>query len=251
MKIAAESMPALISSPNTRQRVGETDDSTQTSALSFKIPKWDPIASRKNAAKARLDMLKRQLDGMLKFAGVGKGNVAAAARLAKQIAAAVAEYAGISGDGAVQTPAIAGGRPATPAENTSASKVEAEKIGQAAEQALQKQEEKTDKKTSDPLAALQSKHGMSAQDRDFLEDAKKIMQKAKLLLALELQKSKRDSKTDKSLYNDAIKAMDSTLSKATAALEQAAKQANTPMVYAADGNTTAIQVSIPQISVQV
>ncbi|NHQ85265.1 hypothetical protein HA050_03960 [Iodobacter sp. HSC-16F04] len=267
MKIAADSIQTLLQPLNARPRSEKNEGSqAQESSFSFKIPKWDPVSSRKSAAKARLDMLKRQLDGMLKFAGVGKSNVAAAARLAKQIAAAVAEYAGVSGGSAVQTPLISGGSPAAAAPQTAPAAGSTENAGaaagQAAEQALQIAEkaekaeatEKTEKeekaeKSNNEMASPSNK-GMSAEDKAFLEDAKKIMQKAKLLLALEIQKSKRESKTDKSLYQDAIKTMDTSLQKATAALEQAAKAANAPMIYSASGNTTAIQVSMPQFSAQ-
>jgi hypothetical protein len=247
MKIAAEPMQALASSLNPSSRSKGTTEEAEASTFSFKIPKWDPVASRKTAAKAKLDMLKRQLEGMLKFAGVGKSNVAAAARLAKQVAAAVAEYAGISGASAVQPPTITGSS-TTP--EASASSADTAGAGQVAEQALQKVAEAEEKKNDGTQTVQQSKSHMSQEDRDFLEDAKKVMQKVKMLLALEIQKSKRESKTDKALYKDAIKAMDNTLKQATAALEQAAKSANAPMVYTANGNTTAIQVSMPQISVQ-
>ncbi|AMC34264.1 hypothetical protein [Janthinobacterium sp. B9-8] len=256
MKIANESMQATIQN-FTRQRVSNNgateEDPTKSASFEFKIPKFDLVSSRKSAAKGRLDMLKRQLEGMLKFAGIGKSNVAAAARLAKQIAAAVAEYAGVSG-GAVQPPTIAGTTTTTATAPTEAPAVE--NAGQEAQQAVQKAEQQVkeqeerqeEKQTSNPLA---QKSGMSAEDRDFLDEARKIMQKAKLLLALEIQNSKKEIKTDKALYKDALKSMDDALKNATIALEQEGKQAaDTPSVYAADGHTSPIQVSLPQISVQ-
>ncbi|AZN36191.1 hypothetical protein [Iodobacter ciconiae] len=255
MKIAAEFMQPIIQSLSTRSRTSEKgeDTSTQSSSASFKLPQWDPVDSRKSAARARLDMLKRQLDGLLKFAGVGKGNVAAAARLAKQIAAAVAEYAGISGGSAVQAPVVAGSAPATQA-SPSVGKSEsatAEQVQAAAESAEKVENaEKVEKPPADLPSMAQSKNGMSAQDGGFMEEAKRVMQKAKLLLALEIQKSKRDSKEDKALHDDAIKTMDDTFKKASIALDQAGKDTNSPVVYAADGGTTTIQVSMPQFSAQ-
>jgi hypothetical protein len=257
MKITADLMQAAVQTL-TRQGVSnKPEESTKKStSFEYKMPRFDPVASRKSAAKGKLDMLKRQLDGMLKFAGIGKSNVAAAARLAKQIAAAVAEYAGLNSGGAVQPPTIAGASNQPPAETTTENAGQStEHAGQEAAQAVQKAEQDAKvqaEKPSKPSEPTNAKSNISAEDRDFLDEAKKVMQKAKLLLALEIQKSKKEIKSDKALYKDAIKSMDDALKNATAALEQEGKTqaANTPSVYSANGNTSPIQVSLPQISVQ-
>ncbi len=257
MKITADLIQVSVQNL-TRQGVSNKPEegATKSASFEFQMPKFDPISSRKSAAKGKLDMLKRQLDGMLKFAGIGKSNVAAAARLAKQIAAAVAEYAGLNGGGAVQPPTIAGASNQPPAEATvKNARQSTEHAGQEAEQAVQKAEqeakvqEEKQSKSSEPTS---TKSNLSPEDRDFLDEAKKIMQKAKRLLALEIQNSKKDIKTDKALYKDALKSMDDALNNAAAALEQEGKAqaADAPSVYSADGNTSPIQVSLPQISVQ-
>jgi flagellar biosynthesis GTPase FlhF len=257
MKITADLIQATMQN-FTRQGVSNKPEESapKSASFEFKMPKFDPIASRKSAAKGKLDMLKRQLDGMLKFAGIGKSNVAAAARLAKQIAAAVAEYAGLNGGGAVQSPTIAGAsNPPSAKATTENSEQSTEHAGQEAEQAVQKAEQAAkvqEEKQSKASESSSTKSNLSAEDRDFLDEAKKIMQKAKLLLALELQNSKKEIKTDKALYKDAVNSMDNALKNAIAALEQEGKaqSTDTPSVYSADGHTSPIQVSLPQISVQ-
>jgi hypothetical protein len=251
MKIIADVMQATVQNLIRQGVSNKAEESVPKNAsFEFKTPKFDPIASRKSAAKGKLDMLKRQLDGMLKFAGIGKSNVAAAARLAKQIAAAVAEYAGLNSGGAVQPPTIADASNQPPAEAA------VENAGQGAEQAVQKAEQEAkvqEEKQSKSSGPTSTKSNLSAEDRDFLDEAKKVMQKAKLLLALEIQNSKKELKTDKALYKDALKSMDDALNNATAALEREGKAqaSDTPSVYSADGNASPIQVSLPQISVQV
>jgi hypothetical protein len=257
MKITADLIQATTQNL-TRQGINHKPDESapKSASFEFKMPKLDLITSRKSAAKSKLDMLKQQLEGMLKFAGIGKSNVAAAARLAKQIAAAVAEYAGLNSGGAVQSPNIAGASNPSSAEATKENTGQnTEHAGQEAAQAVQKAEQEAkaqEEKQSKPSEPVSTKSNMSTEDRTFLDEAKKIMQKAKLLLALEIQNSKKDIKTDKELYKDALNSMDNALKNATAALEQdgKAQASDSPALYSADGNTSPIQVSLPQISVQ-
>ena len=90
--------------------------------------------------------------------------------------------------------------------------------------------------------------GMSAADKSFMELAKKIALKAKQLLAIEMATSKQNKKMDEKLQKEALQAMNESFEKATIALEQQGSS-DSPAVYAADGSSSPIQVSVPQISV--
>ena len=64
--------------------------------------------AKKNAAKMRMDMLKQQIEAMMKLAVTGKIDPATIARLAKELKSLVAEYGsaggGASAAGAISTP---------------------------------------------------------------------------------------------------------------------------------------------------
>jgi hypothetical protein len=93
------------------QKLAQTQTEAKSNAVSFSN---FPVNSRKEAAKQNIAWLKMQLEGLLKFIGIS-GNPHAAIQLAKQLAAAVREYAASGGDAAmpqaqlaIPTPTAAG-----------------------------------------------------------------------------------------------------------------------------------------------
>lgn len=213
--------------------------------------------SRKDAARQKIAWLKMQLEGLMKFAGVA-GKPSAAIRLAKELAAAVREYgssdalpampqamlkpsptSALTGEAASDAAGEAKNAENEVSNNTQAlpeitkDAAQIASILALASQLSLAEQGSPDKEdgsvlSSHPLANLPqlSGSGLSAEDRAFLVEAKTLMGKIKLLIAIESKKTRDDKKAQ-----EAIQAMDDALKSTTVAL----LQENTGLAYASTG----------------
>lgn len=167
--------------------------------------------SRKDAAKQRIAELKMQLDMMMKFAVVGKGNPAAAIRLAKELAAAVRAYGGAgAGVGDVsQGLALAGseGQGAEKAAETTVEKTTADLATQSTAQADALAKAVLSQVTAQANLASSSKGGVTGEDQQFLHEAKALLGRIKVLIGLET-KTAEDEKKARAAIRDAEGALE-------------------------------------------
>ncbi|QZA80473.1 hypothetical protein [Deefgea piscis] len=190
---------ALIRNDVDEQSKAKTTPIWQQEALT-KISAWPESMSRsrKNAAKQRIAELKMQLDMMMKFAVVGKGNPAAAIRLAKELAAAVRAYGGGGGgdvgDVSQGLALTAGeGQGAEKAAESSVEKTTADAAAQSTAEADQLAKAVLSQVTAQASLAS-SKGGVCAEDQQFLHEAKALLGRIKVLIGLETKTAEDEKK---------------------------------------------------------
>ncbi|WP_028455765.1 hypothetical protein [Chitinilyticum litopenaei] len=217
--------------------------------------------SRKDAAKARMAQLKAQLDNLLKFAGIGKGNPRLVAQLARELKALVSQYGGAAGSPAAQSGTPQGaaqsmvGAQAAPANSAQSGQQASETadsaslVTSAAQTAGTSPAGGTDKAGEDagqpadaPLATggqAQRNGGLSGEDQAFLDEARELAQKIKALLAQEIRKKQAEtSDRDERDARAAIADMEQTIKDSETALAGSGMASVASAGYDASGGLT-------------
>lgn len=104
--------------PEVAKRLKEAREQASQASKTLDSAKIDVAEQRKSAAKAKLELIKRSLRTLTMMGGDAKTMAREGARLARELAAAVKEYAAAGGSGGASAPAPAGA--ATAAAPTSA-----------------------------------------------------------------------------------------------------------------------------------